>query len=188
MVPFLETCENLRMRPSVSILIPYRKADITQMPRNEAPRGVRKEAECEESDLESTDPTDNKFATQKGDDTSYVNLNPTQLPYVDNDTRLSNVHIESSAEATDPTDLNKATITQVADDTSHDSYVNMNLTELCPPKVDDARPSNVYIESGTEATDPTYMNINATATQRAATTTHTSYVNVNIAQFSEMEK
>ena len=214
----------LRMRSGVtsSILSPYRKAAIIQTPTNEAYRVVRKETECEDSDAESTDFTDLNKATiaQEADDAShasYVNVNPTQLCYQDDDTRLgnvyiesgtevtnptymninatakdddthlSNVYIESSTEVTDPTD-NKVTATQESDDSSLASYVNVNRTQLlCASnsEVDEVHLSNVYIESGPESTDPTYMNINATATQGTATTTHASYVNVHMGQFSQ---
>ena len=77
----------------------------------------------------------------------------------------------------DPTD-NKVTATQESDDSSLVSYVNVNPTQSCAstPEVDEVHLSNVYVESCTESTDSTYMDINATVTQGAATTTHASYV------------
>ena len=169
----------------MTILLPYRY--IVQTTTNEAYKVVRKETECEESDAESTEPSYINKATvaQESDDishASYVNVNPTQLHYVEDDTRLSNVYVESGMEATDPTDLNKATITQDADDTSHASYVNVNPTQLHFAN-DDRRLSNVSDESGT---DPTDLNKAAIA-QDADDTTYTSYVNVNPTQMHYLD-
>ena len=177
MVSFPGTCVGCRV---TSILLPYRNIYVIQTTTNKTYRVERKEAECKESDTESTDATDLNKATvaQDADDTShasYVNVNPTQLHYVDDDTRLSNVYVESGMEATDPTDLNKTTISQDADNISQASYVNVNPTQLHG----DTCLSN---ESGAEATDPAYVNVNATATQRATTTTRASYVGMNPTQ------
>jgi hypothetical protein len=118
-----------------------KKADIIQIPRNEAHMVVRNETEFEESDTEKTDPTDSNIVTT----------------------------------------------TQDADDASHDSYVSVNPTQMCT-STPEGDTSNVYIDSGKEATNPTYANINVTTTQGAATTTHASYVNVDIAQIRKMKK
>ena len=86
---------------------------------------------------------------------------------------------ESDTETVDPTNINKITTTQESNDANHAIYMNVDETQLCTSTTrgDDIRLHNVYIESDTEATDPTYGNIKSSITQELGTTIHTSCAN-----------
>ena len=92
--------------------------------------------------------------------------------------RKENECEQSDTETTAPT---KVTTPQEADVI----YANVDPTQLCTltSKNDgDQRLRNVYVESDTEATDPTYGNVTIPTKQGSDTTTHTSYMNVGTLQ------